>query len=123
LDGQACVKQLKAWDYYWSHPEWPGFYVEAAGRRELVRYMRGNVGPTIGRTTYDYQNEFIWDLKTHSLNDMHGRSNQIILLNDTESIEAAANKYEGVGFVMLCATCNLTMTERFRSGRKASRAG
>jgi hypothetical protein len=123
LDGQACVKQLKAWDYYWSHPEWPGFYVEAAGRRELVRYMGGNVGPTIGRTTYDYQNEFIWDLKTHSLNDMHGRSNQIIPLNDTESIEAAANKYEGVGFVMLCATCNLTMTERFRSGRKASRAG
>ena len=60
----------------------------------------GSVGPTFGRTAFDYRRDHVWDLKCHPLNGSSGGRASVLILNDAEAIEACIHLYGCVGFIV-----------------------
>lgn len=101
LDGRECVEEMKAnLSKNWRQMEWMGFYLEEKSRSMLIDAIGGSAGPEYGNTKIDYVNEYVWDIKTHSLFDKNGKYEPEAILNDTEAMERAIDEYGSMGFVM-----------------------
>ncbi len=102
-DGRDCVEQMRASEYRnWRQTEWVGWYFEFIGLPALIDAFGG--GPvSIGSTEFDYQRDFIWDLKTHAQKDLTdprdvaGRTP----LNDKEAMELCVQERGTLGFLVL----------------------
>lgn len=102
-DGRTCIKQMRASEYRnWRQTEWVGWYFEFIGLPALIDAFGG--GPvSIGSTEFDYQRDFIWDLKTHAQEgladprDVAGRTP----LNDKEAMELCVQERGTLGFLVL----------------------
>ncbi len=93
--GKDAIIEMKKSGMNWRQMEWPGWYFEETGVRYLQSEIGGSRGPRYGNTTFDYQNEFVWDLKLHSKD-----SGSILVLNDWESVRSVISDRNGVGFVI-----------------------
>lgn len=58
-NGKECILELKDANYNWRQMEWIGWYLEFIGRKVFEDNYGGNIGPTYGRTTLDYKNNYI----------------------------------------------------------------
>ena len=97
LDGKSCVLELKQNVYNWKQMEWIGFYLEYIGRKILMNNYGGEIGPTFGRTTFDYMNNYVWDFKAHVLNSS---SPNDAIMNDCEAVNKCIEKKDGLGFII-----------------------
>jgi hypothetical protein len=100
IDGCQAILALKAVNYNWRQMEWIGWYFEYFAREALVASLGGGTGPSFGRTGFDYQRSFVWDLKAHPRLDRNGRLNRWAVLNDQEAIHRCIDERGGVGFVI-----------------------
>jgi hypothetical protein len=107
--GKDAILEMKRNKMNWRQMEWPGWYFEEFGLKFLQSSIGGKNGPRYGNTTFDYQNQFVWDLKLHSLN----ASNKIVL-NDWEAVRAVISNYYGVGFVIGMAKMEYDTTGEFK---------
>lgn len=95
LDGKEATLEMKDASGPWKQMEWPGFYFDWKGVRTLSAQIGGGRGPSYGRTEFDYERDFIWDLKATNMDS----STRYIPTNDAESIIDCIADH-GLGFVI-----------------------
>jgi len=110
-DGKQCILELKGADYNWRQMEWIGFWFEWKARHLLEGVIGGGGGPTFGRTTFDYKNQYVWDLKAHPTQG--GRSDWVVL-NDCEAIDLCIAKHGGIGAIVCSGTAVMDETGEFK---------
>lgn len=109
-DGRACVEWLAASGARGANEnEWQGWYFEARGREVLNMAFPPSVTPPrtrFGNTTFDYALNHVWDLKTHTQEQVGSdgvvravRSGTLIL-NDERAVRACVET-QGLGFLVL----------------------
>lgn len=100
IDGRDAVRELKEADYNWKQMEWHGWYFEYKSFTTLKNELEGDVGPTYGSTEFDYQRNFVWDLKAHSTTTPSGNERRDMYLNDKSAIEDCIRQNDGIGFIV-----------------------
>ncbi len=95
LYGKKCIIEMKEKDLNWKQMEWPGWYIEEMGRMFLIQELGGSIGPSFGRTKFDYMKDYVWDIKVHTNNNLNGHW---CILNDREAIETIIQERGGIGF-------------------------
>lgn len=100
IDGREAVKELKEAEYNWKQMEWQGWYFEYKAFNSLENELGGEVGPTFGSTEFDYQRDFVWDLKAHSTTTPSGNKRRDMYLNDKTAIEDCIRENDGIGFIV-----------------------
>lgn len=117
-DGKESILELKIADYQWRQMEWIGWYFEYKAKEILKELIGGKNGVLVGRTSIDYQNEFIWDLKTHvSTND------DWAILNDREAIETCISEHGGIGFIVAVGATEYDENNRFKDWHDLLKGG
>lgn len=101
LDGRACVAELQRAGWNWRQMEWPGFYFEWKARNTLMDALGGGEGPRYGRTTFDFERNYVWDLKAHPAYMAGGGANAWAPLNDVEYCLRCIRTHNGLGFVIM----------------------
>lgn len=101
VDGKAAILELKEADYQWKQMEWIGWYFEHKLFTILTKKMGGSKGPTFGKTTFDYQKNFVWDFKAHPCKNPRGMTNDPMILNDSEAFDRCIQQYKGLGFIVV----------------------
>lgn len=109
-DGQEKTKWLRDQGTRQENQmEWPGFYFEHRGKEVLSGSFRPNPYPPrmkFGNTIFDYSLNHVWDLKSHTAEQLFPisgktRSNDDeVLLNDAAAVRACVDA-QGLGFLLL----------------------
>ena len=100
IDGREAVRKLKEADYNWKQMEWQGWYFEYESFNAVTNELGGGIGPTFGSTEFDYQRDFVWDLKAHSSTTPSGNERRDMYLNDKNAVEDCILANDGIGFVV-----------------------
>jgi len=100
IDGRDAVLELKEADYNWKQMEWQGWYFEYRAFTDLTDQLGGRTGPTFGSTEFDYERNYVWDLKAHSTTTPSGNERRDMYLNDKASVEECIQANDGIGFVV-----------------------
>jgi hypothetical protein len=100
IRGREAVKELKEADYNWKQMEWQGWYFEYKSFNSLKNELGGMIGPTFGSTEFDYQLNYVWDLKAHSTTTPSGNERRDMYLNDKTAIEDCIRENGGIGFIV-----------------------
>lgn len=100
IDGRDAVLELKQADYNWKQMEWQGWYFEFKSFNSLKNEIGGDVGPTFDSTEFDYERNFVWDLKAHSTTTPSGNERRDMYLNDKTSVEDCIRANDGIGFIV-----------------------
>lgn len=100
IDGREAVLELKDADYNWKQMEWQGWYFEYKAFDALTDALGGDIGPVFESTEFDYQREFVWDLKAHSTTTPSGNERRDMYLNDKTSTEDCIREEGGIGFIV-----------------------
>lgn len=109
LDGKEATLEMKEADGPWKQMEWPGFYFDWKGVRALSQHIGGGRGPSYGRTEFDYESEFVWDLKATNMDS----STRYIPTNDASSIIECIDDH-GLGFVIAKHHSEMDETGEFK---------
>lgn len=110
-DGKKCILELKDIDYQWRQMEWIGFYFEYIAGKILKANIKGEVGPRINNTKFDYKNEYIWDFKAHVLNST---SHPWAILNDIENVTYCIDNLGGIGYIVALGNAEYDNNEEFK---------
>jgi len=100
IDGREAILELKEADYNWKQMEWQGWYFECKSFNALKEEIGGGVGPTFDSTEFDYEHNYVWDLKAHSTTTPSGNERRDMYLNDKTSIEDCIRTNQGIGFIV-----------------------
>lgn len=100
VDGREAVLELKEAEYNWKQMEWQGWYFEFTAFDALTDQLAGTVGPTFDSTEFDYQRNYVWDLKAHSTTTPSGNERRDMYLNDKTSVEECIRANDGIGFIV-----------------------
>lgn len=119
LNGKECVLWMKENGKQWKQMEWPGFFFDEFGVKSLIEKYKGEKGPSVGNTIFDYQNDFVCDLKFHSLNDKNNNRNSWAILNDLEAIKRIIADYHGIGFAIGLGTAEYDFDRSFQKWHDA----
>jgi hypothetical protein len=96
VDGRDAITEMKqTGSSNWRQMEWMGFYFEEKAISELGISQ----GPTIDRTVFDAEANYVWDFKTHPKRTSSGNKRYKIHLNDAYSTKECV-KRSGVGYVI-----------------------
>jgi hypothetical protein len=101
MDGVTAIREMKEAEFSkWALTEWQGQFFEFKVRPHLINALGG--GPVkVGRTEFDYELSYVWDMKVHSSQRQNGkRSTSGCQLNDGYSMEKAV-KETGLGLIVL----------------------
>jgi hypothetical protein len=96
-DGKKCILELKEANFNWKQMEWVGWYFEYKARKTLVDRIGGGKGPRYGKTSFDYQNQYVWDFKSHLVNSS---SHPWAIMNDCEAANSCIEDNNGMGFII-----------------------
>ena len=119
-DGRTKIIEMRdSGSTQWRQMEWIGFYFEEIALRALFSSYGGEPGPKYGRTTFDYQCRFVWDLKAHPSN---GGSPQSIL-NDHDAIRGCLRDTGAFGVVVLEGHAEYDENGSFKDWHDAIKGG
>ncbi len=108
-DGRKSILALREVDYNWRQMEWIGWYLEYFGREALMAHYGGDDGPRYGKTTFDYQNRYVWDFKAHPSNSP---SSKWAVMNDCEAVDRCIAEYGGIGFIIALGEADYNSDQR-----------
>jgi len=111
LDGRETILRLRDVGRNWRQMEWIGFGFEFLAKSLLESHQGFGDGPTFGRTEFDLQRDFVWDLKAHPSGST-GRSQAI--LNDQEAVDLCIVEYGSVGFILACGSASYDVDGEFK---------
>lgn len=84
--------------------EWAAFFFEEYCFPLLTRFLGGWKGPRItNNKRFDYQRDFVWDLKVESNFNKDGRPSNWIILNDIKSTKRVIELEAGIGYIIATA--------------------
>jgi len=108
VDGRDAITAMKqTGSSNWRQMEWMGFYFEEKAISELGISQ----GPTIDRTVFDAEANYVWDFKTHPYRTPSGKKRYIIHLNDVYSTRLCV-KNGGIGYVIAYVDAEYDNEER-----------
>ncbi len=82
--------------------------------------MGGWKGPRITKDKrFDYQREYVWDLKLESNFDKNGKPSDWIILNDKDATNRIINIEAGIGFIIANVDFSFDMNGKLRKWRMA----
>src|SRR3990172_1049148 len=110
-DGRACLLELRAADFQWRQMEWIGWWFEWKARSALAGSLGGTLGVRVGNTTFDYQLQFVWDLKAHVVKPT---GKDWAILNDSAAIREGIVRIGGWGAILCCGDAALDPTGEFK---------
>ena len=123
-DGKETVSEMKhSGSRNWRQMEWYGFHAEEELRKMLIAQIGGSIGPTYGKTTFDYQKNGVWDIKAHPVNDSKGKEKPWLILNDSEAINALIGDVGGVGFIILSGKAEYDLDGAFKNWHEEFKGG
>ena len=122
-NGRSCVNEMREADHnQWKQIEWVGWYFEFVGLPAIINAHGG--GPEkIGRTTFDYVRNYVWDLKTHAEEGVRvpGDFKRPAPLNDKAAMEECLSERGSLGFITLSGAASFEGHVEFDNWHRALR--
>ncbi len=116
--GVESVKWLHQHSSQGRQDEWAAFFFEEYSFPLLTNFLGGWKGPRITRDKrFDYQREFVWDLKLESNYDKNDKSSDWIILNDKNATDRIIKLEAGIGFIITKVNFKFDNTASFRNWR------
>lgn len=101
FDAKESIKWLHKHSNQKKQDEWAAFFFEEYSFPLLINFLGGWKGPRITKDKrFDYQREFVWDLKMESIKDRNGKKTKIIILNDQSATDRIIKDEKGIGFII-----------------------
>lgn len=101
FDAKESIKWLHKHSNQKKQDEWAAFFFESYSFPLLTNFLGGWKGPRITKDKrFDYQREYVWDLKMESMNDKKGVKTKWIILNDKNATERIIKDEKGIGFII-----------------------
>lgn len=102
VDGKSAILEMRdGGSPNWRQMEWIGFWFEYFVKFQIIPDIGGGVGPTFGHTTFDFQRDYVWDLKSHPNNS------DSMILNDKKSVLDCVYENGGMGFIIILGETKL----------------
>ena len=101
FDAKESIKWLHKHSNQKKQDEWAAFFFEEYSFPLLINFLGGWKGPRITKDKrFDYQREFVWDLKMESMKDKIGGKTKIIILNDQNATDRIIKDEKVIGFII-----------------------
>lgn len=101
FDAKESIKWLHKHTTQKKQDEWAAFFFEEYSFPLLTNFLGGWKGPRITKDKrFDYQREFVWDLKMESVIDKNGGKPKFIILNDQNATDRIIQDEKGIGFII-----------------------
>ena len=118
IDGKFAIEVLRSeGSSNWRQMEWIGFWFEHVVATQVVPETGGSRGPTYGRTEFDFQRNFVWDLKVH----LDG--SDWLILNDQEAVHACIKDHSGIGYLIVQGTADFDPDGSFKAWHDRLKGG
>lgn len=120
FDGKEAILWLHKHTTQRRQEEWAAFFFEEYCFPLLTNFMGGWKGPRITKDKrFDYQREYVWDLKLESNFDKNGKPSDWIILNDKDATNRIINIEAGIGFIIANVDFSFDMNGKLRKWRMA----
>ena len=101
FDGKECISWLHQYSSQKKQDEWAGFFFEEYCFSLITRFLGGWKGPRItSGKRFDYQRNFVWDLKIEANKTNSGKKTQWIPLNDIKATKRVVENELGIGYII-----------------------
>ncbi|CAE6485970.1 hypothetical protein [Candidatus Nitrosotenuis uzonensis] len=101
FEARDSIKWLHKHTTQGNQKEWAAIFFEEYCRPLLTNFLGGWYGVRIIKgSRIDYQRNYNWDLKVHSIKDNKGKSQSQIILNDKDAMERIIELESGIGFIV-----------------------
>lgn len=101
FDGKQSIQWLHEHTTQKKQDEWAAFFFEEYSFPLLTRFLGGWKGPRItNNKRFDYQREYVWDLKLEANKDSKGNPSDWVILNDIESTKRVIKLECGLGYIV-----------------------
>lgn len=101
FDAKESIKWLHRYSNQKRQDEWAAFFFEEYSFPLLINFLGGWKGPRITKDKrFDYQREYVWDLKMESMIDKNGAKTKWIILNDKNATDRIIKDEKGIGFII-----------------------
>ncbi len=101
FEGKESIKWLHKHTTQGNQIEWGAIFFEEYCRPLLTNFLGGWNGVRITKgSRIDYQRNYNWDLKVHSIIDSKRKPQHDIILNDKTSMERIISQESGIGFIV-----------------------
>jgi len=118
FDGKESIKWLHRHTTQGRQDEWAAFFFEEYCFPLITNFLGGWKGPSITRSKrFDYQRDYIWDLKLEANVDKNGNHSDWIILNDERATRRMIQQEAGIGFVIATADFSFDKNDELRKWR------
>ena len=118
FDGKESILWLHKHTTQRRQDEWAAFFFEEYCFPLLTNFLGGWKGPRITKDKrFDYQREYVWDLKLESNFDKNGKPSDWIILNDKDATNRIINIEAGIGFIIANASFSFDIDGKLRKWR------
>ena len=118
IDGKYAIEVLRSeGSSNWRQMEWIGFWFEHVVETKVVPITGGSRGPKYGRTEFDFQRDYVWDLKVHL------EGSDWLILNDQEAVNSCINDHSGIGYLIVEGTAEFDPDGSFKSWHDLLKGG
>jgi len=119
FDGKTSIQWLHKHTTQKRQDEWAAFFFEEYCFPLLIKFLGGWKGPRItNNKRFDYQREYVWDLKLEAVRDIKGTASNWILLNDIKSTKRVIELESGIGYVIAVVDFSYDMDGKLRTWRE-----
>ncbi len=119
FDGKQSIPWLHKYTTQKRQDEWAAFFFEEYCFPLLTKFLGGWKGPRITKDKrFDYQRNFVWDLKLESNYDKDGKKSNWIILNDKDATDRIIKLEDGIGFVIAMVDFSFDINGKLRSWRQ-----
>lgn len=101
FDGEDSIQWLHRFSNQKKQDEWAAFFFQEYSFPLLTRFLGGWKGPRITKSSrFDYQREYVWDIKLEANHNINGKPSQWTILNDIRSTNRVIDLESGIGLVI-----------------------
>lgn len=101
FEGKDSIQWLHQFSSQKRQDEWAGFFFQEYSVPLLTKFLGGWKGPRITKgSRFDYQREYVWDLKLESNYNNVGKHTEWIILNDKQTTDRVIKLESGVGIII-----------------------
>jgi len=119
FDGKQSILWLYKYSTQRRQDEWAAFFFEYYCFPLLTSFLGGWKGPRITKDKrFDYQRNYVWDLKLESNYDKNGNKSNWIILNDKEATDRIIKLEAGIGFVIAMVDFSFDIDGKLRKWRE-----
>lgn len=101
FEAKDSIRWLHQFSNQKRQDEWAGFFFQEYSVPLLTKFLGGWKGPRITKgSRFDYQREYVWDLKLESNYNSKGKPIEWVILNDKETTDRVIKLESGTGIII-----------------------